>query len=1384
MISTLGGLFNLNHFDQSSRANDVIVIRHKDGTLHSTPFNVRFGRAQIWSNQGRVVQVEVNGDLTTAVMKIGKGGEAYWLQPTYGTFGEAGHHGGGGGSGAGRKKPRAPGGAAPARHTNAAGAGSGSGAGAGGGGGSGVMTDEAALMLQTVGTLGSTVGEGETLSIDDAELQHLPIRPESPPAPPAAAAPPQSPAPAAPASSLVVPGPPDSAAGGGGAAGARRGGDGPLTEHHAGSQDSVANLPLLHTADDGHLTVETRAIHSAGDAQEARLALRAMAAAEKSRKRLLRMGLAGDAYLLKSAQEEGQVGDDDDDGGDEGGGDVAENSGGVDAAAAAAATLPAAGAAAAASVVNADHAELTSPMPAVAAGSAGGEQESSVTSTPPAASTATAAAAAPSATSPPATAPHDAGGEDKSGTAAAGAPEPTAPALSPPTGGAARAPSSAASRSGSTDNYKVEDEDAYFLDPIEADDDYAAGLYGADGENLLGSASFASSVTSGVSLPDGPPGLGYGAGSADSSPGAAPGSGRGKAGRYAGPAAPPTSTPPGVPTRLLRPGSAPFPSSPDKTPTAENRQPGPTGKDAGDAALPTASSRRAFSGASGSFGNADEVVDAEGRPVRLLPSTGVSGGGPYFARTLIPVEADLWKLRLREGCNAVRYLARKDKGDIVAVSCNIFLWNWTDRLVVSDVDGTITKSDLLGHFYAMLGKGADWTHPGICNLYSKIEGNGYRMVYLTARSVSQINQTKTYLFTLQQDGVRLPMGPVLTAPQRFFTALTQEVSKQSHVFKIACLTSVRAAFPPTTKPFFAGFGNRYNDVISYDAAGIPTHKIFIIDPSSVLHVCLVRQTYRDLGHLVDVTFPPVKRHPVVLRAPRHLQRAGEAEASGAGGAVSAAAGHASGNSGGGRRSGQDRHAYARGLLHRSASASSSSSFSVSSVTSDSSDVGEYVSGEASDAGSVAPPCLPAAPRGSEEDAAGGGTLPRHASAAFSLVNSVRVDVGDAGAGVHGGEGVETSKPVASSGTTTAVAAAAAAAASTPAGAQRGTAAIPSSSAPQPPQPAAASPLPGAGAKPTVAPANTRRGYNRGQRATFSDLNNDHDEHGDDRHTGSGVGVAVHEKEEVPADPEFSSYAFWRMDPRDLISATPAKAPSKPSDKKMLPAVATSNSTKASLLSPNGGGALAGRGTQAKTPDRSPVHGPAAAPSISPIPTPAAKAPASGSHSGAVSRGNTAAVASGYGDGEGSTTGPVEDASADVAVSGSRIELPQPAPGSQEPLPPPPAMQAAALLPSAAAAGGAAAKESSGGSGGGGRGFFASFSFSRARPVEAPPSPHTQRVAQLREEAKRRALSHPDAREYYYAAQSPASPLAPPSSSGASFAASPRGTLSEPASPKQ
>lgn len=70
-------------------------------------------------------------------------------------------------------------------------------------------------------------------------------------------------------------------------------------------------------------------------------------------------------------------------------------------------------------------------------------------------------------------------------------------------------------------------------------------------------------------------------------------------------------------------------------------------------------------------------------------------------------------------------------------SCHLYLWKWSDKIVISDIDGTITKSDVLGHVLPVIGR--DWAQSGVAELFTKIKNNGYHLAYLSARAIGQVS---------------------------------------------------------------------------------------------------------------------------------------------------------------------------------------------------------------------------------------------------------------------------------------------------------------------------------------------------------------------------------------------------------------------------------------------------------------------------------------------------------------------------------------------------------------------------------------------------------------------------------------------------------------------
>ncbi|KAJ2968062.1 hypothetical protein NQ176_g9362 [Zarea fungicola] len=191
----------------------------------------------------------------------------------------------------------------------------------------------------------------------------------------------------------------------------------------------------------------------------------------------------------------------------------------------------------------------------------------------------------------------------------------------------------------------------------------------------------------------------------------------------------------------------------------------------------------------------------------------------------------------------------------------MYLWKYDTPVVISDIDGTITKSDALGHVLNMIGR--DWTHAGIAKLYSDIELNGYNIMYLTSRSVGQADTTRAYLNNIVQEGCRMPHGPTILSPDRTMAALRREVYlRKPHVFKMATLRDIANLYGPDGTPFYAGFGNRLTDQISYRTVDVPRNRIFTINSNSEVSLDLLslnklKMSYVHINEVVDHYFPPV-----------------------------------------------------------------------------------------------------------------------------------------------------------------------------------------------------------------------------------------------------------------------------------------------------------------------------------------------------------------------------------------------------------------------------------------------------------------------------------------------------------------------------------------------
>uniref|UniRef100_A0A8C5EJ29 phosphatidate phosphatase n=1 Tax=Gouania willdenowi TaxID=441366 RepID=A0A8C5EJ29_GOUWI len=230
-------------------------------------------------------------------------------------------------------------------------------------------------------------------------------------------------------------------------------------------------------------------------------------------------------------------------------------------------------------------------------------------------------------------------------------------------------------------------------------------------------------------------------------------------------------------------------------------------------------------------------------------------GSVCYKKTLRLTSEQLASLQLKEGPNDVVFSVTTQYQGTCRCHGTIYLWSWDDKIIISDIDGTITRSDTLGHILPTLGK--DWTHQGIARLYHRVHLNGYKFMYCSARAIGMADMTRGYLHWVNERGTMLPMGPVLLSP-----STAENIVKCLFYREIKCLNDIKHLFYPNTEPFYAAFGNRATDVYSYKEVGVPLNRIFTVNPKGELtqeHAKSNISSYIHLCEMVDHVFPMLEQ---------------------------------------------------------------------------------------------------------------------------------------------------------------------------------------------------------------------------------------------------------------------------------------------------------------------------------------------------------------------------------------------------------------------------------------------------------------------------------------------------------------------------------------------
>eukprot|EP01039_Chlorochromonas_danica_P009785 gene9785-10821_t len=208
--------------------------------------------------------------------------------------------------------------------------------------------------------------------------------------------------------------------------------------------------------------------------------------------------------------------------------------------------------------------------------------------------------------------------------------------------------------------------------------------------------------------------------------------------------------------------------------------------------------------------------------------------------SLTPPQEIFRKFSIKAGRNKVECLHR-DSG--CSVVFYIWFYSLEDNLVVMDIDGTITKSDLRGYIQTVYLGLFGYIHDGVVEFLHALSSRlNLKIIYLTSRPIGHRKETLSLLQNAKgRRGEPMPQGPLFMAKARLMEALYQEiVTKDTARTKgdiLYHITNVfRAAGARGRSPFVLGVGNKESDALAYNSIGLPGENILLINPASTIVV--------------------------------------------------------------------------------------------------------------------------------------------------------------------------------------------------------------------------------------------------------------------------------------------------------------------------------------------------------------------------------------------------------------------------------------------------------------------------------------------------------------------------------------------------------------------
>ena len=232
--------------------------------------------------------------------------------------------------------------------------------------------------------------------------------------------------------------------------------------------------------------------------------------------------------------------------------------------------------------------------------------------------------------------------------------------------------------------------------------------------------------------------------------------------------------------------------------------------------------------------------------------------------SLFPSEEHIKKMELNIGRNEICFVINTYLGGIQTLKSDVYFWSYKNNIneklkfILWDIDGTITKSDILGVILPRIG--IDWNHDNVIELINKLSENNYKIIYLTARAIFQSEATHNFLYNLSQNNKKLPKGPIIMDPDGAFSSFKKGIiQKQQYLIKILSLMEIKNLFENDEQIYFAGFGNKETDAIAYRYFGIDLKNIFIINPLSKIKQLGENEktNYDELCKKCDIIFPKI-----------------------------------------------------------------------------------------------------------------------------------------------------------------------------------------------------------------------------------------------------------------------------------------------------------------------------------------------------------------------------------------------------------------------------------------------------------------------------------------------------------------------------------------------